>query len=86
MTLPTLDLNDFAKAIARETATLLQRSIGDDVLDLTEAGKLLKLHPETVRLMAIAGDLPACRMGKTWRFTRSGLLEHVRSGGKPQDG
>lgn len=75
--LPTVDYNDLVKAIARETAVLLQSSLADDVLDATQAAKLLKLHPETVRQMAVAGEIPACRMGKTWRFRRSALLEHV---------
>jgi excisionase family DNA binding protein len=54
-----------------------------EVLDVTEAAELLRLHPVTVRRMASAGDLPACKQGKSWLFIRTDLLEHLRKGYKP---
>lgn len=42
-----------------------------EVLDLSDVAALLRVHQKTVRLMAIAGDIPAFRAGRLWRFKKS---------------
>ena len=37
------------------------------------AGKLLKLHPKTVKRLAQAGQIPAMKIGRVWRFRASAL-------------
>jgi len=37
------------------------------------AGKLLKLHPKTVKRLAQAGELPGMKIGRVWRFRESSL-------------
>ena len=71
------DFHAFADLIAEKVAARLATNLADDVLDADGAARLLKLHPETVRLMAASGELPARRVGKSWRFRRAVLLEHV---------
>lgn len=45
-----------------------------DWLTLTTAGERLDLHPETVRLMAVRGDLPGARkFGNRWRIPAAAL-------------
>jgi excisionase family DNA binding protein len=48
-------------------------------LDLEEASKFLKMHPQTVRRMAVAGELPAAKPGKCWAFIEDDLANWLRS-------
>jgi len=48
-------------------------------LDLKEASKLLKMHPQTVRRMTLAGDLPGAKPGKAWVFIEEDLVSWLRS-------
>lgn len=50
----------------------------DEVLDVAEAAALLKVSKKTVYEQA-GKTLPACRVGRCWRFSRQSLLEYVRS-------
>jgi excisionase family DNA binding protein len=45
------------------------------VLTAKEAAELLSVHVETIRRLARAGDIPAFKMGKDWRFRRVSLLQ-----------
>jgi len=60
----------------------------NDVLNVAGAGRLLGLHPNTVRRLASDGQLPAQKMGKAWRFARAALLAHLApvpsEAGKPE--
>lgn len=38
----------------------------DDYLTVIEAGKRLKIHPETVKRLCRQGDLPAVKLRNTW--------------------
>ncbi len=44
------------------------------VLTAKEAAQLLSVHVETIRRLARAGDIPAFKVGKDWRFRREVLL------------
>lgn len=46
---------------------------GESLIDAAEASDLLKLHPRTVKRLALAGELPAMRIGRVWRFRVSDL-------------
>jgi nitrogen PTS system EIIA component len=41
-----------------------------EVLTVQEVAEILKLHPRTVMKMAAAGEIPAAKVGKKWRFDR----------------
>jgi excisionase family DNA binding protein len=45
-----------------------------EVLDADEAAVLLRVTPQTVRNLAAKGQLPGKKVGKEWRFSRSGLI------------
>lgn len=47
----------------------------DQVLTATEVAELLKMPVSTVYELARRGELPASRLGKTWRFLRPRLEE-----------
>jgi excisionase family DNA binding protein len=48
-------------------------------LSLKEAAALLRMHPQTVRRLALKGELPAAKPGKSWLFVEDDLLAWVRS-------
>jgi len=45
----------------------------EPLIKATEAGELLRLHPRTVKRMALSGELPGMRIGRVWRFRMSDL-------------
>jgi excisionase family DNA binding protein len=45
---------------------------------VSEAAKLLGVHPKTLQAMAREGSVPCIRMGKYWRFRESSLDVWVR--------
>jgi excisionase family DNA binding protein len=51
----------------------------DEVLTAEEVGKILKIHPVTVRLKAAAGVIPGRQIGNRWRFSRTRINEWLRS-------
>jgi excisionase family DNA binding protein len=50
-----------------------------------EVSTYLRLNPETVRMMARKGKLPACKVGHVWRFEIKKIQEiitnHILDGG-----
>jgi len=47
----------------------------EPLLDVTEAAKLLRIHPKTLRAKARRGIIPAVQVGRLWRFRASVLNE-----------
>jgi excisionase family DNA binding protein len=45
-----------------------------EVLTVDEAAVFLQVSKQTVRSAAAAGQLPGKKVGKEWRFSRSGLI------------
>jgi excisionase family DNA binding protein len=45
-----------------------------EVLDVDDAAELLRVSKQTVRKAAADGQLPGKKIGKEWRFSRSGLI------------
>lgn len=52
-----------------------------DVLTTREAAEYLRLGVETVKRKAKAGELPAAKTGREWRFLRDDLEAWLRRGG-----
>jgi excisionase family DNA binding protein len=46
-----------------------------EVLNAKELGKILRIHPVTVRLKAAAGEIPGRQVGNRWRFSRTRINE-----------
>jgi len=51
----------------------------DQVMTAGEVAELLHMPVSTVYYLARRGELPACRLGRTWRFLRPRLEELLRS-------
>jgi len=57
---------------------LLQATLEDEVLNVEEASKLLRIGEHEVRALVRTGRLPGFRMGNGWKFSKRVLLEWVR--------
>ncbi|MBV9817288.1 MAG: helix-turn-helix domain-containing protein [Solirubrobacterales bacterium] len=51
----------------------------DEVMTAGEVAELLHLPVSTVYYLARRGEIPACRLGRTWRFLRPRLEERLGS-------
>ena len=49
----------------------------DDVLTAGEVADLLHLPVSTVYYLARRGEIPACRLGRTWRFVRPRIEQQL---------
>ncbi len=45
----------------------------EPLLDSTEAGALLRIHPKTLQRMARNGEITGIQIGRLWRFRVSAL-------------
>jgi excisionase family DNA binding protein len=64
-----------ARTRARETRILSR----DEVMTAREVADLLKMPVSTIYQLARRGELPASRLGRTWRFLRPRLEELLAS-------
>lgn len=51
----------------------------DEVMTAVEVGELLHLPVSTVYYLARRGEIPACRLGRAWRFLRPRIEELLGS-------
>lgn len=51
-----------------------------EVMTVAETAELLKTDEHTVLQLAEAGDIPARKLGKTWRFSRTAVLGWLAGG------
>jgi len=58
----------------------------DEILTADEAAVLLKVSSKTVLKLARDGDLPAQKIGRSWRFSRSELVALVAQPNRPNVG
>jgi excisionase family DNA binding protein len=58
----------------------------DDWIGIDEAAAYLAIPVRTLYLHAQQGRLPATKVGRTWRFKRSRLDEHLGHRGKRRAG
>jgi excisionase family DNA binding protein len=47
--------------------------VWDNYLTVIEAGRRLKVHPETVKRLCRQGDIPASKLHNTWLINRDVL-------------
>jgi excisionase family DNA binding protein len=50
----------------------------EPLLNLKQAAKLLKLHPDTLKKKAQQGQIPGVKIGRSWRFRASRLDAWVK--------
>ena len=51
----------------------------DEVMTASEVADLLHLPVSTVYYLASRGEIPACRLGRAWRFVRPRIEERLGS-------
>jgi excisionase family DNA binding protein len=56
----------------------LRRVVDRDIMTIEEVANWLRVIPRTLRHWAEVGEVPACRVGKLWRFRRKDLEEWLR--------
>lgn len=57
---------------------LLQAALqAEPPIDAIEAAAMMRCTTEQVEELARDGELPACKIGRSWIFVRSTLLEHI---------
>ena len=49
----------------------------DEVMTASEVAELLHLPVSTVYYLARRGEIPACRLGRAWRFLRPRIEEKL---------
>ena len=49
----------------------------EEIMTPSEVAALLKIHLKTVYKLAEKGTIPGNRIGRSWRFSRSDVLELV---------
>jgi excisionase family DNA binding protein len=57
----------------------LEAELFSAVLTAAEVAKHLKIHPSMVRRMAQRGELPALKMGSSWRFDHVQIEGWIKS-------
>lgn len=66
----------FERSTAEAARTGLTRA---DVMTASEVAELLHLPVSTVYYLAQRGEIPACRLGRAWRFLRPRIEELLGS-------
>lgn len=51
----------------------------DEILTVAEASRLLSISEATVYALAGKRELPACKVGREWRFVKSQLLDWIKT-------
>lgn len=73
----------YARAIPEASTRLGIRPVSgltrDEVMTAREVADLLKMPVSTIYQLARRGELPASRLGRTWRFLRPRLEELLAS-------
>jgi len=53
------------------------KAIESDTLVLSQAAEVLKMHADTVKKHAEAGEIPGRKIGRNWRFSRRALEAYL---------
>jgi len=48
-------------------------------LNILQAAQFLGAHKETIRRMAVSGEVPAVKIGRSWRFIEQDLVMYMRN-------
>ena len=64
---------------ATKSEHVWQGNVSEILLTIAEAATTLRLHPVTLRALAAAGEIPAFKLGRAWRFVEVDLLAWARA-------
>lgn len=54
----------------------------DDIMTVAEVAKLLKLKPGTIYKLSQSGEIPSCKIGGSWRYSRKAIESWLVSDSK----
>jgi excisionase family DNA binding protein len=54
-------------------------AVSDDILTIKEISDYLKVSEKTIYRMVSRGEIPAFKMGTTWRFQKSAIEEWIKN-------
>jgi excisionase family DNA binding protein len=57
-----------------------------EVLSLEDAAELLRVTPDDVQALAVAGEIPGRKIGESWRFSRLAVLRWLGDDASPSEG
>jgi excisionase family DNA binding protein len=69
----TKELGNVKIALIKQYYSETAMPIWDNYLNVIEASRRLKVHPETVKRLCRQGDLPAHKIHNTWLINRDTL-------------
>ena len=64
----------------RKVCPALEKAFMEEILTASEVAALLKVHLRTVYNLARRGLIPAMKLGGSWRFSKSAILNMVPGG------
>lgn len=67
-----------ANRVSSQPQRVTRRMVDHDIMTLEEVADWFHVAPRTLRHWAEVGEVPACRVGKLWRFRRKDLEEWLR--------
>lgn len=56
-----------------------------EILDIEGAADILGVSKTTIYKLAREGTMPATRVGREWRFSRSNLVDWIKNGSEADD-
>lgn len=77
--LKTADLIRIAEAVSA-----IMFDDAPDIMTLSEAARRLGIHYKTARALVGRGDLPAFRVGGSWRVAKAALIDWIAAQQRPQ--
>jgi excisionase family DNA binding protein len=60
----------------------MNQAADTEIVDLKTMAQILKVSPDTVRALAISGEIPAFKVGRLWRLDSAAVLAHLA---RPRD-
>ena len=63
------------KSIKRQVEDMHDSDLENPLWTVKDVAQYLQLKPETVRVMARKGKLPAFKVGRVWRFRQSSVKD-----------
>jgi excisionase family DNA binding protein len=59
--------------------TLKDRAMNDEILTIKQVAGYLKVNERTIYRLAASAELPAFKVGNSWRFKRSDLEAWIKA-------
>ena len=71
-----------ACAVRRDRFEGMEEQVRFGIVDLKTMARILGVSQDTIRSLALSGEIPAFKVGRLWRFDSTRVLEHLN---RPRD-